>query len=300
MICIVGSDCDSVVQSDYSLFLGMPVELLGLFYYGLIGISYGIFLAVPHFTSPLLIFSVLVFSTVALLFSLYLIFIQAFVLHRWCTWCLMSAGFSAVIFIFALVGSEFGFITLLSQHHELIAVLHIISAAVGLGSATVTDVLFFKFLKDFKISEWEAGVLRVLSQIIWFALAVVVISGVGLYLPEMAELNQTPKFLVKVIAVLVIIVNGAFLNLLVTPRLVKISFGKKHHHEIGELHHTRKIAFALGATSIISWYSAFILGSLRSLVINFAPLLLIYLSLLALGIVISQLFEHLFIKRSGE
>ena len=300
MICLVGSDCDTVIQSEYSRFFGMPLELLGLIYYALIGISYGIFLAVPSFNFPLLVFSILIFSIAAFLFSLYLTFIQAFVLHRWCTWCLISAGFSAIIFIFALVGSEFGLITLLSQHHEIILIFHAISTAVGLGSATVADVLFFKFLKDFKISEWEAGVLKILSQVIWFALAVIVISGVGLYFPEMAELNQAPKFLVKVIVVLVIIINGAFLNLLVTPQLVKISFGKKHDHEVGELHHIRKIAFALGAISIISWYSAFILGSLRSLTINFAPLLLIYFLLLIGGVIASRIFEYSFIKKSGE
>lgn len=300
MVCPIGTHCDNVIYSDYSFFLGIPVEVLGLFYYAVIAIAYGVFLALPAFATPLAVFGVLVLTTAALLFSLYLIFIQAFVLEEWCAWCLMSAGFCAMIFGFALVGSDLGFIELLAGHHNLIAILHLIGAAIGLGAATVTDVLFFKFLKDFKISEFEADTLKILSQVIWFALGVMFITGLGLYLPEAAQLNETPKFLVKMITFLVIVINGAFLNLYITPHLVKISFGKKHHHEAGELHHIRKIAFAMGAVSIVSWYSAFILGSLRSLAWNFETILLIYLSALAVGIIGSQLFERQMMLRSGE
>lgn len=300
MLCPIGSDCDKVIHSEYSYFFGIPVELLGLVYYGLIGLTYGLFILLPELALPIFIFSVLVLTTIALLFSLYLTFIQAFVLKEWCTWCLISAGFCLIIFIFALLGSEEGLIGLLAGHHDFIVLVHLAGAAIGLGAATVTDVLFFKFLKDFKISEFEAGVLKILSQVIWFALAIVLISGIGLYLPEISELHETPKFLVKMIVFLVIIINGSFLNLLITPHLVKISFGERHHHKEGELHHIRKLAFALGAISIISWYSAFILGALREITLGFGALLAIYLSIVLVGIIASQLFERYFVIRSGE
>ncbi len=300
LVCPLGHDCDSVIHSEYSLFFGIPVELLGLVYYGFVAVSYGIFLILPSAATPFFVFSVLVLTTVAFLFSLYLTFIQAFVLREWCTWCLMSAGFCAVIFALALFVSEMGFIELLAGYHNLIAVAHLIVAAIGLGSATVADVMFFKFLKDFKISQFEADVLKILSQVIWFVLGVILITGLGLYLPESAELNQNPKFLAKMLVFLVIIVNGAFLNLLITPNLVKVSFGRKHRHASGELHRIRKLAFTLGSVSIVSWYSAFILGALRAVPLSFGTLLAIYLLLILIGIVLSQFFEHSFVLRSGE
>ena len=299
MTCPLNSDCDAVIYSEYSRFFGIPVEILGLLYYGLIMTSYMLFLVAPALALPLIEFGILALTTAAFLFTLYLTFIQAFALKQWCAWCLMSAGLCAVIFATALSISEISFIAFLGHYHEFIVIGHFLGVALGLGGATITDIFFFKFLKDFRISEWEVDVMRTLSQVIWFALALLVLTGLGLYLPEAQELNQSAKFLVKMIVVAVIIVNGALLNLLIAPKLVKISFGEKHEHQPGELHHERKIAFALGAISIVSWYSAFILGMLRKLQIEFLSLLLIYLIILSVAIVGSQLMERFFIKRAN-
>ncbi|MFY9462098.1 MAG: vitamin K epoxide reductase family protein [Candidatus Sungiibacteriota bacterium] len=299
MVCPLDSDCDAVIYSEYSKFFGIPVEILGLFYYGLVAVGYALFLVLPALATPFAVFSILALTTAAFLFSLYLTFIQAFALKQWCTWCLMSAGICTVIFATALTISEFGFIALLGRYHDLIVIGHFLGVALGLGGATITDIFFFKFLKDFRISEQEAGVMHTLSQIIWFALAILVLTGIGLYLPEAEELNQSAKFLVKMIVVAVIIINGAFLNLLVAPKLVKISFGEKHKHQPGELHYERKIAFAFGAVSMVSWYSAFILGILRKIPFDFSSLLLMYLLFLGGAIVASQFTERFFVKRAN-
>lgn len=106
LVCPIGADCDAVVHSKYASFFGIPVEVLGIFYYGLVGVSYGIFLAVPALVSAVVLFFVLTASAAALLFSLYLTFIQAVLLRQWCTWCLLSAGFCIFIFGAALAGSD--------------------------------------------------------------------------------------------------------------------------------------------------------------------------------------------------
>jgi uncharacterized membrane protein len=299
MVCPLKSNCDAVIWSEYSRFLGIPVEILGLFYYGFAAASHALILIIPAETSPIVSFSILAITTAAFLFSLYLTFIQAFAIKQWCAWCLMSAGLCTMIFITSLGISGIGFVSLLGRYREFILIGHLLGMALGVGGATITDIFFFKFLKDFRISEWEADVMHTLSQIIWFALALVVLTGLGLYLPEAEDLNKSAKFLVKMIAVAVIIVNGAFLNLLVAPKLVKISFHERHKHETGELHHIRKIAFALGAISIVSWYSTFILGMMRTSPIAFLPLLFVYLSLLSAAVIGSQFLERFFVKKAG-
>lgn len=299
MVCPLNSDCDSVIYSKYSKFFGIPVEILGLSYYAVIVVSYTFFLAFPHLAPPLAVFTVLALTIAAFLFSLYLTFIQIVAIKQWCTWCLISAGICAVIFAIALLVSEFGFIPLLDRYRELILIGHFLGVALGLGGATIVDILFFKFLKDFRISEQEAGVIHTLSQIIWFSLVILVLTGIGLYIPEAEELNQSAKFLVKMIVVAVIIINGTFLNLLVAPKLVRISFGEKHDHQSGELHHERKIAFALGAVSLVSWYSAFILGIARNIPIEFWQLLFAYLAILIAAIIVSQIAERVLINRAN-
>ena len=99
LVCPLKANCDTVIHSDYSKFLGIPVELLGLIYYGLVAISYGLFVVLPETATSLTIFMIHLASVLAFLFSIYLALVQAFALKNWCTWCLISATISASIFI---------------------------------------------------------------------------------------------------------------------------------------------------------------------------------------------------------
>ena len=299
LICPLRANCDTVIFSDYSKFFGIPVELLGMAYYLTIAVAYGVFVSVSAEMPQLLVFGVFSATVVAFLFSLYLTFVQAFALKQWCTWCLISASICTVIFGLAILASSYDPTMILREYRAVILILHLIAAAIGLGTATITDVFFFKFLKDFKISELEASVLNALSQVIWFALALIILTGIGLYLPASERLLDSSKFLVKMIVVAIIVVNGAFLNLLISPKLVHISFGESHEHQSGELRKLRKLAFALGAISITSWYSAFILGALHKLSFSFPELLSVYLALVAVAVIGSQITEGILAKRAG-
>ena len=284
LVCPIGSDCDKVVRSEYAKFFGLPVELLGVAYYGLIFLSYLVFLAFPEFYWPYSIAVIFPISLIAVLFSFYLVFIQIFTLKEICTWCMGSALISCFIFALSAVSSDLAFVSFLGAYHEVILIVHVMAMALGLGGATITDVLFFRFLKDKKISWEEKGTLDTLSQFLWTVLAIAVVSGLGLYLPEVARLNESAKFLVKAVVVLVIIINGATLNLLVSPKLIKLSFDQKE-----ESRALRRLAFGLGAVSIVSWYSAFILGMLKSIPVSFMVGLAIYIALLVVAIFMSQL-----------
>ena len=296
-VCPLRGNCSAVIQSDYSRFFGVPVEVIGLLYYANVSIGHGLVLGF-HDAFGWLDLYLLLASTLAFFFSLYLTFIQLVSLRKICTWCLLSATFCLAIFILTFFGTLDTALPFLSQYKSFIVVLHILAMALGLGAATLTNVFFFRFLKDGRISESEAGVLATLSEFIWFALGLILLTGLSLSLPESSSYLDTPKFLAKMVVVGVIIVNGAFLNLYIAPKLVKISFGERHHHKEGELGRARRLVFTLGPVSIISWYGAFILGALPA----WAPLVLgqflkIYLVVLLAGITIGQFVENRISKR---
>lgn len=102
-VCPIGFDCDAVVRSKYSRIMGVPVETGGMFYYALIAVAYALFYVTPAFLSPALSLAVLITSSSAVLFSLYLTGVQMFALKEWCTWCLASAAMCAIIFAGALL-----------------------------------------------------------------------------------------------------------------------------------------------------------------------------------------------------
>ncbi len=296
MVCPLRGNCETVVHSQYSRFFGIPLEYLGVLYYALVALSYVILLGFPYLVHQTFIFFVVSASLAAFLFSLYLTFIQLFALRQLCTWCLASACISTLIFLFSIISSQYNFVPLLAEHRGLLLVGHLVGVALGLGGATITDIFFFKFLKDYRISEAEADILHTLSQVIWFALGLLTLTGVAIFLPERAALVVSAKFLLKILIVGVIIVNGLFLNILIHPRLISISFGIEHPHQSGELSRLRRLVFALGAVSLVSWYSAFALGLLPTVPFSFERLLLIYLLALALAIGVSQLLNRQFAK----
>ena len=107
LICPLKANCDTVIHSDYSKFIGFPVENLGMFYYGFIAFAYGFALIFPGLYIPLVSYGLLVATVLAFVFSIYLTLVQAFVLKNWCTWCIISACICATIFGIAISDSLF-------------------------------------------------------------------------------------------------------------------------------------------------------------------------------------------------
>jgi len=291
MVCPIGADCDPVVHSEYSHFWGIPIEFLGMIYYGVTSVFYSLLIIFHHADFSGILPIIFIISSSAFLFSCYLTFIQAFVLKQWCSWCLISAGFSTIIFLVALGGLDFG-TAVFVRLTPTVNIMHLGGIALGVGGATTANIFFFKFLRDFRISEWEAMVLKTISQVIWFALALLVISNTIRYLSTANIFSQSVIFPLQIVSILVLILSGLFLNFIVSPRLLMISFGKEHMHEAGELHRLRKAAFVLGATSIVSWYGILISETLADYQMRFSVLLGVYGAMLMCGIIGSQIIEH--------
>lgn len=178
----------------------------------------------------------------------------------------------------------------LASNKVIIIILHSLSMAIGLGAATITDVLFFRFLKDGRISKKEHDVMTTLSKVIWFALALAFITGFALYIPKAQILNTSSKFLLKVVVVSVLTINGLILHKYISPKLISISFTRANSNPF--LEKIRKISFALGGISITSWYTAFLLGSVSSLPFSAQELIVSYGILILAVVAVSQIFAY--------
>lgn len=103
LVCPLSGQCATVVHSSYSKLVGLPLEIWGLGYYGLVTASYGVKLIKPDTLDQDFSLLIILLSTIAFLFSLYLTFIQMYRLHAWCTWCLCSAFLCSLIFALTIV-----------------------------------------------------------------------------------------------------------------------------------------------------------------------------------------------------
>lgn len=96
LICPNRFDCDSVINSDYSVIGPFQVEVLGMFYYLFITIAF--LLSNKYLNWTLFLKQIFfVISCISVMFSIYLSFIQAFLIRHWCIWCLSSAIISILI-----------------------------------------------------------------------------------------------------------------------------------------------------------------------------------------------------------
>jgi uncharacterized membrane protein len=94
--CFITTGCDTVTTSSYSLVLGIPVALLGaLFYLAVIVLA----LMDLDFKPRWLGRALFILSTIAFIESLYFLYLQAFVIHAFCIYCLISLGVATLIFL---------------------------------------------------------------------------------------------------------------------------------------------------------------------------------------------------------
>lgn len=187
------------------------------------------------------------------------------------------------------------FLSFLGAHQLKFLTLHILGVALGLGGATISDILFFKFLKDFQISKKEEEVLHLMKNIILGALFLIIVSGIAVYLTDTAKYNASSDFMVKAIGVMVVTLNGILLHVYVAPHLIHLNL--KKHKKMGRNWH--RFAFALGAISIVSWYSVFLIAMLKSIItLSFWELLGAYITALILGIVGSQAMEMILCRKA--
>ncbi len=111
MICLEGVfQCDAIQQSAYAELMGIPVAVLGLLSYGVI-FALLVLQKQNAFLEENGIGLLMGLVFFAWLYSMYLVYIQAFVLEAWCQWCVVHE----VIITLLLIVTGFRFKRYLSD-----------------------------------------------------------------------------------------------------------------------------------------------------------------------------------------
>ncbi len=98
--CTLVSGCETVLTSSYSVVFGVPVALLGSLFYIIVAAGA---LAYIEGKNEQLFRYALQFTVFGLLASLWFVFLQAFIIHSYCLYCLGSAATSTILFILACI-----------------------------------------------------------------------------------------------------------------------------------------------------------------------------------------------------
>jgi uncharacterized membrane protein len=97
------SSCEQVQTSRWSVFLGLPVATWGAGFYA-IALVLAIAGLQPRFAdSRRLSLILVVLAGWGLVFTAWLNYLEAFVIHAWCEWCIGSATIVLILFVLAVL-----------------------------------------------------------------------------------------------------------------------------------------------------------------------------------------------------
>lgn len=271
---------DPILHIRNKLFFEIPVEKILLGYFIIVTLTYLVKFIMDIRVGGIDL-AILYLSGLTLFLGIYKMSMSVGVVNKFHPWLLFSMAFSLIIFIAVYTGMPMDIREFLEDTREYNLTIHLLGLAMGLGGTLVVDIMFTHFMRNYTISARESVIMHLISQMIIFGIFLLILSGFALYLPAAESFNENPRFIMKMIVVLVVIINGGVLNLYLTPKMKKISLVDDEKHRYEKL---TRISFALGAISIVSWLSAFLLAMLKDLfTMPFYYLAIGYLVLLLLA-----------------
>lgn len=173
--------------------------------------------------------------------------------------------------------------------------LHLIGLALGLGTATLLDLLILRALVRGRIASADLGVVRFAAAVVTAGLALLWLSGLGLLACFSAfdlQALQNPKLWVKILVVALLSLNGLAIHAQLLP-LIHRQSGRGLFDGVSRI--KTSLVLASGAVSITSWYVPLLLGIAKPLnfVVPAPTLLLGYGALLAAALSAAMLLAWL-------
>jgi hypothetical protein len=144
-------------------------------------------------------------------------------------------------------------------------VVHIFGLVLGVGAATLLDLIIARFILMRGITPEHVYVVDFSSRIVTIGLALLWISGIGFLIHygvfEPSKL-QNPKIWAKIAIVAVLSANGLLVHYFVLPR-IRNQVGKRLFDGLSPF--DCSLVLLAGTVSVISWYVPLILGAIPQL-----------------------------------
>ncbi|HEY4473584.1 MAG TPA: hypothetical protein VI957_00280 [Candidatus Paceibacterota bacterium] len=181
---------------------------------------------------------------------------------------------------------DFSFI----ETKTLLLIVHLIGLALGVGGALMSDLMFFRAIRDKEITPTEMDFLTLASRCVTIGLFILILSGVGLFFLDTERYLASSKFLVKMTIVLILTLNGVLFHLIHIPHLKSVAGNRVPL--LYEFSKRRWLFLGSGVVSVVSWLSALILGVFKSVPLSYEVILDGYGILLIIGFIVAFLLRN--------
>ncbi|MBS3093814.1 hypothetical protein J4456_04525 [Candidatus Pacearchaeota archaeon] len=172
--------------------------------------------------------------------------------------------------------------------YGIILVIHLLSVVVAVGAVTVTDYLHIAGHRQKKLAQELLDVYPLLSKLISTALILVIISGT-LLVYQKPEFLSKPLFQLKLSLVVILILNGLYLQKKIAPQIMICTINPELCSEKVKY----RAAFA-GILSLITWYAVTILALTKNFSYTVIQFVSVYLIVLCIAIGMTMYIENKF------
>ena len=148
------------------------------------------------------------------------------------------------------------FFAFLIKYDSLWRFFHIAGVIIALGSVVFVDIALVWLKFKPKEASIIAKITPMLSLQVWLGLILISISGLLMFLPN-SVIAENSVFQFKMFLVLIVFLNGIFLNVWVTPRFEKLV--PEWHKNTPKVKNFTKIAGIATAISFLAWWGIVIL-----------------------------------------
>jgi putative copper export protein len=137
---------------------------------------------------------------------------------------------------------------------DFILMLHVLGLAWGLGGVTVNVILMMKSEKNPEIAPAIMSVAPSVAKLIWLAIVLLVISGIGLAIEGQDVIDST-TLLAKHALVATMVIIGLILVFSFLPKMQKLA--PKGGPPSPEFLGLKKKVQLLGTVNLVLWYAIF-------------------------------------------
>lgn len=147
--------------------------------------------------------------------------------------------------------------------NTILVAAHLLGLVFGLGGVAATDMIS-AYAMHFKpeMLPKAVGVFKIISFMVWIGIFLLVVSGAGLWYTsrELYGANLSSwQFYLKLALTALAIINGLFLNVVVTPAF-EGAVALPDFQKTKEFRKAMILGFLSGGLSFVCWWGAFALG----------------------------------------
>lgn len=168
-------------------------------------------------------------------------------------------------------------------------VVHVIGVVLGVGAATINDVLFMRAIGSPEEGEAYRRYNGTLSLVAWAGVLLLIASAIYFWI-QIPGIHDSEKILTKIGLTALLVVNAGAMMSLLRPYVMRMK--PADWSDAAKLGWVKSVGVPFGVISAVSWYAALILGAVGRTGWGYEQILPYYVAAIITGMVVGSILAR--------